>query len=167
MIHTEHLRKLIIQPALKKMNLYSLNAEYLLLGIAAHESKMGTYLRQFSENPSKPDGVALGIYQMEADTYYDIWDNVLKHHKHWRNRLMRHCLYSEEPLADRLISDNLLSTIMCRLQFARYPEPIPEIQDDAGMANYWKKYYNRSESHNEDAFSNAYVMQVVIGQQRK
>ena len=65
------LRELIITPALSKLQLYSKDAEELLIFTCAVESDGGTYLKQIK-------GPALGIYQMEPRTYNDIWQNYMR-----------------------------------------------------------------------------------------
>ena len=74
-INTKHLRLYIIRPTLQKINLWSEAAENLLLGTAAQESLLGTYLKQNGNGP------ALGIYQMEPNTHKDIWIHYLNYHE--------------------------------------------------------------------------------------
>ena len=54
MIDADHLRREIVAPALRHIGMWSEAAENLLLGTAAVESRMGTYLRQIG-------GPALGM----------------------------------------------------------------------------------------------------------
>ena len=68
MIDHKQFRELIIRPSLMPLDLYSEDAEELLIGICAHESKGGTYLMQ------KDGGPAAGFFQMEPETYTDLWN---------------------------------------------------------------------------------------------
>ena len=69
-------RECIIRPTLRALEPeipHSLVAEELLMLTAAHESHLGTYLKQ-------KGGPALGIYQMEPATYRDLHENFLRFH---------------------------------------------------------------------------------------
>lgn len=131
-INPYHLREYVIKPTLKEFDLWSKSAENLLMGTAAQESKLGHYLKQIN-------GPALGIYQMEPATYTDILANVLI-----RAQINRPILqnYKFSDNSDPLIYDLQLATLMCRLQYWRWKEPLPDANDIEGLANYWKKYYN-------------------------
>ena len=52
---------------------YSEEAENLLMGTAAQESALGEYIRQLGNGP------ALGIFQMEPETFDDIVRNYLSY----------------------------------------------------------------------------------------
>lgn len=105
----------------------------LLLGTMAQESAFGKYKRQLNNGP------ALGVFQMEPDTFNDILDNYISY---------RPDLYLEiksiskvNRLYPEYLVDNLkLAIVFARLQYYRHSEPLP--RDLPGMARYWKKYYN-------------------------
>jgi hypothetical protein len=112
-----------IKTVLQNYDVYSLEAQELLMLTAAQESKLGTYLTQIS-------GPALSIFQIEPKTYQDIFDRVLS--KRWKG------CFSPDPMS--LIVDFDKSIMACRAKYLSIPEPIPS--DAMGMARYWKKYYN-------------------------
>ena len=66
----KQLTLLVVRPTLKKLGLYSLAAERLIVGTIYQESH-AKYLKQLGNGP------ALGVIQMEPATYGDIWDNYL------------------------------------------------------------------------------------------
>lgn len=135
-INARDLRKFIIKPALVAIDLYSPEAEELVLATAIHESEMGFYLHQV-------EGPALGIYQMEPQTYVDCYDNFLKFNPRLLDKILSYLKYSELPEPARLISDLSLATIMCRIKYFRAPARLPSnINDIYGLAHYWKQYYN-------------------------
>lgn len=136
MIDDKQLRVYIIRPTLKSIKMYSEDAEELLMLTAAAESGMGRYVRQL------PDGPAVGLYQMEPRTYYDIYDNWLSYRDHIEKRIVNYCGYLELPNADRLMDDLRLSTCMARVNYFRVPEKIPDKNDINGLSEYWKKYHN-------------------------
>jgi hypothetical protein len=111
------------------------NAEELLFAIACHESHRGTYIKQVS-------GGALGIYQMEKQTYYDIFDNFLKYRDQLKADLFQAIGVDRMPDPNRMIWDMKLATAMCRIFFLRFSEPLPEHSNIHDIAIYWKKYYN-------------------------
>lgn len=135
MIDKSQLRNLIIAPSLDEIGFMSKDAEELIYAIACHESKRGTYIKQVH-------GCALGIYQIEPATYYDIFDNFLVRHKNLERKIFRAIGVDCEPNAERMIWDMKLATIMCRVFFLRIEEPLPPSNNIDKIALYWKKYYN-------------------------
>jgi hypothetical protein len=118
---------------LEGIGMYSKEAENLLMGTAAQESRLGTYLCQLG------DGPALGIMQMEPATFNDIKVNYLFH----RSVLVSKILGVSGCV--RLVPEYLewniaLSVCMARIHYYRCPDTLPI--DLPGMAAYWKKYYN-------------------------
>jgi len=133
-------REYIIKPALCAIDLYSENAVLLLLGTAAQESGFGTYITQ---KQMDYEG-GLGIYQMQSQTYYSVWDNKVKPYLKMKDIIRLYLGYDGRPAVQRLVSDLALATIMARLYYATVPEKLPGIYDLPGMAKYWKMYWNTS-----------------------
>jgi len=118
---------------LKKINLFSPQAAMLVLGTACVESQCGEYIRQLGNAP------ALGIFQIELATYKDLMQNYLAYRPGLKAKLM--ALYCEGMTAAENLTCNLMfQAAVCRLLYYRMPQVIPS--DLAGMAEYWKKYYN-------------------------
>lgn len=133
MIDNKQLREYVIRPVLKTLKLESPAAENLLVMIAAHESKMGTYLKQVS-------GPARGIYQMEPATADDLHYNYLG-----RRPDLSHKVEAFSTLGSRtddLTANLLYQTAMARVHLARFEEPLPAADDLLGLASYAKKYWN-------------------------
>ena len=126
----------LLEPVLKNAGLYSEAAVCLLLGTAAQESAFGTYIIQ------KPNGPALGLYQMEPKTHHDIYDNYLKYNNSLKARIFNICNFVVEPSKDELMYNLRYATLMCRLHYYRIPEKLPEPHNAENLAKYWKKYYN-------------------------
>ncbi len=129
------LRDEIIIPTLMEMGpeFSSYAAVELLLGTAAQESAMGTYIKQLNGGP------ALGIYQMEPATHDDIWQNYLAYNPNLIVKVERVCPGGHfKP--ERMVWDLKYATIMCRLHYYRRPEALPS--DHEGFADYWKQFYN-------------------------
>ena len=128
----KHLKDCVIEPTLKHIGMYSPAATELLLGTIAHESLGGFYLQQY------PSGIAKGIFQMEPETIQDLWENWLR-----RKRNLRQQLGIEMPDIKRLMWDLRYATIWARLNYYRVKEPLPEVKDIKGLAEYWHKYWCR------------------------
>ena len=127
------LRNEIIGPVLKKMDLWSENAETLLLGTAVHESAGLKRLRQYD------DGPALSYFQMEPATLFDLHDNFLSFRPEKR-LLLDQFQVEKLTLSENLIMNPAYATAAARLQYYRVPEEIPTTLN--GQAKYWKKYWN-------------------------
>lgn len=129
----DQLRKEVIGPVLKKMDLWSVEAEDLLLGTAVHESGGLKRLRQYDGGP------ALSYYQMEPASLYDLHDHFLKFRPGLREKLDKFQI-SELPLAENLIMNLAYATAAARLHYYRAPDEIPKGLQ--GQADYWKQYWN-------------------------
>jgi len=135
MIDNKQLRELIIKPALSKLQMYSTNAEEILVFTCATESLGGKYLKQVN-------GPALGIYQMEPNTYTDIWENYIKNRGALLNMLTLNFDVGRIPLPERMVYDLRFATAMARLHYARAKEPLPSAENVDAIWKYYKKYYN-------------------------
>lgn len=135
MLDIGQFQTLVIQPALKFIGLDSEAARQLLIGTAVQESRL-TYLRQLEQGP------ALGVYQMEPDTIRDIWDNFLVYRPELADKVK--ALQISDGIEE--VTGNLFyATALARIHYYRVPERLPAVDDIAGQAMYWKKYYNTFE----------------------
>lgn len=128
-INLSHLRLHVIRPVLQYIEHWSPAAENLVLGTALVESR-AHYLAQLG-------GPALGLWQMEPATERDIWQNYLAFKPELRVKV--------EGLLTPLVnlSGNLFyGAAMCRIHYLRVRDPLPAASDAAGMARYWKQFYN-------------------------
>lgn len=131
-VSKKQLRDLIIS-VLKELDLYSDNAVNLLMGTAAQESNLGKYRKQIGGGP------ALGIFQMEPDTFDDIRKNFLRYRPEIATKIERIGKISRFHAAD-LENNDRLAICMARVHYLRVSEKIPD--NLVGWAKYWKKYYN-------------------------
>jgi hypothetical protein len=130
-----------IGPVLQQLGLdeYRLQAaEELLLGTALQESGL-IYRRQLHNGP------ALGLFQMEPATHDDIWVNFLTYHPAIAKILRG--LAPGAPAAGLLETEDAYAAAMCRVHYWRMGQivgqkPLPAAGDLAGMATYWKRFYN-------------------------
>jgi len=140
MINVHQLRELVIKPSLEDLQMLSDDAVELLVFTCAVESGGGTYLKQIK-------GPALGIYQMEPETYWDIQLHYLPNKPQLNIILYTKFGLNPYPVNDeyRLIYDLRYATAMARIHYSRFVEPLPNHKDVPGLWEYYKTYYNTSE----------------------
>ena len=124
-------RRALVRETLLQIKLHSNEAENLIIGTIAQESRGGEYLRQLGGGP------ALGICQMEPETFEDIWKNYLEYKPHLKNDILKLCVTGE---AEELVWNLKLAIAMCRVHYLRVSQPIPFGLTE--QAYYWKKHYN-------------------------
>ncbi len=135
MLDCSQFRSLIIEPVLSKLQLYSKNAEELLVFTCAAESLGGTLLHQIK-------GPALGIFQMEPNTYTDIWTNYIRNRNKLATLMALNMECSRIPPLERMIYDLHFATAMARIHYARVQENLPDAANVDAIWDYYKKYYN-------------------------
>lgn len=135
MFYVKQFRELIIAPTLRDLNMYSQVAEELMLLTCAVETEGGRYLKQLQ-------GPALGIYQMEPDTYNDLWQNYINRHKSLPSILIHNFDCNRMPHEERLVYDLRFATAMTRIFYYRIPEKLPLSPHPTLLAQYYKKHYN-------------------------
>lgn len=136
-IDVDQLRNIIIRPALSAIDLVSDSAMALMLGTAAQESAMGTYLKQ-----TNTDTGGWGIYQMQPATFQYVWDRYVGGSVIVKSKVQLYLGYTNRPAYQRLATDLSLATIMARLYYYSFATELPLVADLNGLANYWKLYWN-------------------------
>lgn len=132
-------RRYVVQPTLHWLSPeipYSLGAERLLIGTAIHESGL-RWLDQTTPGP----GPALGVFQMEAATHFDLWSRFLE----WRPALAHKVktLRAPAPSAlDQLRTNLAYACAMSRVLYYRAPEAMPDVRDVDGLASLAKLRFN-------------------------
>ncbi len=127
----------LIVPTLKYIGLYSDAAVKLMIGTALVESNLTT-LKQ------RPDGPALGLWQMEAPTYAYISMRIKQSRYGPLYDRIKHALnMADLPLdAEAMIGNLTLALIMARLKYYLDKRPIPDDGSIEGLAKYWAMVYN-------------------------
>ena len=132
----------IIQDTLKKIDLYSKEAEHFIYNTGLVESRY-EYLKQIK-------GPARGMWQCEPWVAVDICKNYLKYRESLMKKIASVCklqlVYFLEPNEsdwEDILTYNIAAQIsMCRLHYRRVPKPLPK--NLAEQAAQWKNYYNTS-----------------------
>ncbi len=110
------------------------DAVELLMLTAAVESGLGHFLKQ-------ANGPAIGVYQMEPGTYHDLLQNYIETDIHLQNAVLQfQALGGPEEMEWNLA----YATVMARINYLRFPEPLPDKEDPHPIAAYWKNYWNSS-----------------------
>ena len=130
----------IIKPTLEYMggNYYSKDAAFLLLCTAAVESNCGYYIKQVG-------GPALGIWQMEPDTYNDIIDNcdaINENNIKFYNKIHRLWNFENYGVVHALISHPVYACAMARLKYSMDSAALPDHNDIKSVYDYYKRIYN-------------------------
>lgn len=126
------MRKLV-EETLKEFGYYTPDSANLVLGTIAQESSYGKYHKQLGNGP------ALGIAQMEPNTFNDIVANYLQYRPYIISKIKSVCNIMDLK-AEYLEDNDKLAICMCRVQYLRFKNPIPT--DLAGYAALWKFRYN-------------------------
>lgn len=137
MINIEQFVEYIIRPTLKEMGSYSEAAENLLIGTAVQESKL-EYLHQIG-------GPAISVYQIEPNTYNDMWVNYIDHRSKLSTKLRQIAGYKYRATvipATEMYGNLFYATAMCRVHYLRVREPLPVHDDVEALGAYYKKHYN-------------------------
>ena len=133
-----YLRKLIYNTltGVKGVELWSEDVENLLMGTCAQESALGRYREQLGGGP------ALGIFQMEPNTFNDIIKNYLAHKTKLKYAILNALGVSSlnDLTVEMLIDNDEAAIIFARLHYLRVKESIPHSLP--AQAAYYKKYYN-------------------------
>ena len=143
-MNPQQLHDYIIKPTLEYMggNYYSKESAFLLLCTAAIESNCGEYIKQIN-------GPALGIWQMEPNTYKDIIDNcdAINSNKHLMDFLYHAMNTVSLKSVDSLIQSPMYACAMARLKYSMDPHPLPKLSgnkdlDCINFFDYYKRVYN-------------------------
>jgi hypothetical protein len=134
-LDVEQLRLNVIRPVLQRLDLWAPVAENLVLGTALHESHC-RYLRQIR-------GPAMGIYQMEPATHYDLHKSFLAYNNLLRVRVNQYASFFSGDMPDpgEMIGNLFYATAMCRIHYRRVRDPLPTNEPYA-LAEYWKQWFN-------------------------
>ena len=126
-------RARIVEPTLRHLQLWSPAAEWLVLATAVHESGLSALIQV--------GGPALGVYQIEAETYFDVIARLTARHHELAARLGELKAEIPAPLV-QLVSNLAYATAVCRLIYYLDPEPLPPAGARHALAWYWKRVYN-------------------------
>lgn len=144
MTDIKHIRDSVVLPGLLAVGLYSIAAEQLVMATGMAESgfRHKRQIARYTPAGQPVYGPARGWFQMEPATHNDIWVNFLGSSRRATilEGLRRICDRPGDP--DELEHNQIYAAAMCRIFYVRISEALPPAGDLAGMARYWKRYYN-------------------------
>jgi len=145
-IDAAQLRNLIDETLLTMIpSMHSIEARELLMMTAAQESFCGRWIQQIG------CGVALGIFEIEPNTYRDLFDNYLRYHPELASVLDENFNVHIENFELNLKGNLPYQIVIARLHYRRFAEKIPKMSNfntqqhpefTHAMACYYKKYWN-------------------------
>lgn len=134
-MQAQQLLDYIIKPTLEYMggNYNSKNAQMLLLATAAIESDCGYYIKQIK-------GPALGIWQIEPDTFHDIYSNCDALRKPEIQKRVEGL--SINAGCAWLIASPMYSCAIARLKYSMDKAALPDHDNMKAIYDYYKRIYN-------------------------
>jgi hypothetical protein len=159
MINPSQYANLILEPSLKAMKMYSLDAMYLMMRTALVESRL-THIKQL------PAGPALGFMQIEPATYADIV-RYLNGREGIRELILEYCGYSLLPSRpDPLIHNLAFNAMIARVKYWMVPAPIPNYKDIQGQGEYYLEIFATygSKSTVDDFLKQANNLGLILGE---
>ncbi len=132
------LRKFVIEPTLKSVQLWSQSSEILITGTGMIESRF-EYVRQIGGGP------AVSLFEIEPATYDDLALRVQYKPELYARVCITLRMNSLPKDSDFLMGNLTAAVIFARLKYYLHPDKLPKADDWVGMANYYKKIYNTSE----------------------
>lgn len=132
-MNKQQLRELV-EETLIDIGYDSGSAVELILGTIAVESYNGYYIKQVR-------GPALGIGQMEPDTFHWLLENYLSWNPDLLDHIKRVCNIGDFN-KETLVYNLKFAICMTRVRYLVDPHPLPEPGNLDALAGYWKRVYN-------------------------
>ena len=110
-------------------------------------------------------GPAIGFWQMEPDTYHELWRVTIHTRPHLRDALLSIASRgsgADPPSASEMAWNLRLGAAMCRLRYLWDPHALPAADDVRGLARTWKMAYNTIHGDGtEERFMRAWAKHVA------
>jgi hypothetical protein len=137
-IDADDFRTYVIRPTLQKLDANSADAELLLLGTAAIESELGSFLKTEGQRTS-------GIYRLHGLTHRHIWDDYLADRPELASKvrgIASQREFLENPHAE-LTTTLAYATAVTWLAYVRHPQfTLPRGASVVHLATLWKNCYH-------------------------
>jgi hypothetical protein len=137
------LRSLELNPKPQQLEGEALSARRLVIGTGLAESGFEHLNQIVKDQHPQVIGPAISFYQMERATHEDIWVNYLAYRDQLK-RLVEQWLHPGHMRWQQMLWNMAYATAMCRVQYLRVKEKLPEPDNYLGLAEYWKEHYNTS-----------------------
>ena len=145
----------LIQQTLQPIDLYSADAEELLVATCANESHLGQYRIQ------EGSGIAKGIFQEEGEDFQDLFVNYLDGRSALYTQVAS-LFESQPPDVNELLNNDKAAIAICRAHYLRSPGALPAANDIEAIWSYYKQHYNTPVgAATHDAFMACYKKYVL------
>lgn len=142
----------VVRPALQSAGIWSEAREQIVLGTGAVESAY-KYCKQIGPGP------ALGWWQCEPATHYDMWQHWIPSKPQLKDRLRILCEGLERDGA--LIAHPMYAAAICGAHYLRDRRALPAAGDAQGMARYHKVVYNTAAGKTDPAESVVHFQRAI------
>ena len=132
--------KEIAEYSLYKLDCYSDDALALVVRTGMAESGYRALKGYGDGNP------AIGFWQIEPATMYDMIRNYLKYRKKYREAVQDLGMRVKgDDIEVSVMSNMAVQAALCRLHYRRDSKPIPSWDSLESQGKYWKRVYNTIE----------------------
>ena len=129
--------KEIVEYSLYKLDCYSDDALALVVRTGMAESGYRALQGYGESNP------AIGFWQIEPATMYDMMRNYIKYRPKHRKALEGLGMeFRGDDIEISVMSNMAVQAALCRLHYRRDKDPLPSWDDMEAQGRYWKKVYN-------------------------
>jgi len=129
--------KEIVEYSLYKLNCYSDDALALVVRTGMAESGYRELKGYGKHNP------AIGFWQIEPATLYDMMKNFLSYRKKYKDALKELGMeFKGDDIEISVMSNMAVQAALCRLHYRRDKQAIPSWDDIEAQGLYWKRVYN-------------------------
>ena len=129
--------KEIVEYSLYKIDCYSDDALALVVRTGMAESGYRAVRGYGDVNP------AIGFWQIEPATMYDMMRNYLSYRKKYKEALKDLGMkFKGDDIEMSVMSNMAVQAALCRLHYRRDKDPLPSWDDIEAQGRYWKKVYN-------------------------
>lgn len=133
-MNAQDLRSLI-QETLQPLEMYSADAEELLMATCANESNLGQFKTQANGGPAR------GIFQDEGEDFQDLFVNYLNARSGLYTKVAS-VFENQPPDVDELVTNDKAAIVICRAHYMRASGALPAASDLDAIWSYYKLHYN-------------------------
>lgn len=127
--------RILIQETLQPLDMYSADAEELLMATCANESNLGQFKTQANGGPAR------GIFQEEGEDFQDLFANYLDARPALHSNVAS-VFQNQPPDVDELVTNDAAAIVVCRAHYLRAVGALPAANDLDAIWSYYKLHYN-------------------------
>ncbi len=153
------LQHLVIRPTLEYLGEYSLAAQTLLMATAAMESELGFHLKNDQNQ-------GLGVYQISPRSHQYLWNRYLAKDPDMASKVRGLASQHEFLMSphSELATNLRYATAIAWMMYKRKGKTLPEAEDIAGMAKFWRRHFHSRPQASVNAFMERYQKLINSGE---